>query len=400
MDIFQKALDFTEVRVARESGYYPYFRVIESESDSKVLVDGRELIMLGSNNYLGLTTHPHVRERAAEALAKYGTSCTGSRLLNGNLDIHEEFEGRLARFVGKEAALVFSTGFGANLGTISALASRHDTVVIDKDDHASIYDGCKLSYGKVERFEHNDVESLRAALERSSNNSNGNGGGALVVVDGIFSMEGDIAPLDRMLPVIREHGARLMVDDAHASGVIGPKGEGTSAHFGVTDQVDLIMGTFSKSFASLGGFIAGDAVVIDYVKHSSRPFIFSAAMAPPSVGACLGALDVMESEPQHRQRLWEVTRRMQAGYRELGFDTGTSETPVIPIILGDEMLVFEFWRRLAEEGVFVNPVRPPAVPAGRALLRTSYMATHTDAQMEFVLEAFAKIGRELGVLPA
>ncbi|MDY0341394.1 MAG: pyridoxal phosphate-dependent aminotransferase family protein [Coriobacteriia bacterium] len=398
MDIFQKARDYTEVQTARESGYYPYFRVLESESGPSVTIEGRELVMLGSNNYLGLTTHPHVRERAAAALKQYGTSCTGSRLLNGNLAIHEELEERLARFVGKEQALVFSTGFGANLGTISAIAGRHDTVVIDKDDHASIYDGCKLSYAKVERFDHNDIEALRAALERASRNTNG--GGILVAVDGIFSMEGDIAPLPEMLPLLKEFGARLMVDDAHASGVIGPTGNGTAAHFGLTDEVDLIMGTFSKSFASLGGFIAGDEPVIDYIKHNSRPFIFSAAMAPPSTGAALGALEVMETEPEHRERLWKVVKRMQAGYRELGFDTGTSETPVIPIILGDEMLVFEFWRRLLKEGVFVNPVRPPAVPQGRALLRTSYMATHTDEQMEFVLETFGRIGRELGVLQA
>ncbi|MDP2300127.1 MAG: aminotransferase class I/II-fold pyridoxal phosphate-dependent enzyme, partial [Actinomycetota bacterium] len=325
MDIFQKAWDFTDARVARQSGYYPYFQVIASESDSRVTIDGRELVMLGSNNYLGLTTHPHVRERAAEALAKYGTSCTGSRLLNGNLDIHEELERRLARFVGKERALVFSTGFGANIGTISAIVGRHDTVFIDKDDHASIYDGCRLSYGKVVRFEHNDVASLRETLSRADMNDHG---GAIVVVDGVFSMEGDIAPLPEMIPVLKEFGARLMVDDAHASGVLGPLGNGTAAHFGVTDDVDIIMGTFSKSFASLGGFIAADELVIDYVKHNSRPFIFSAAMAPPSVGACLGALDVMESEPQHRERLWEVVHRMQAGYRELGFDLGTSETPV------------------------------------------------------------------------
>jgi 8-amino-7-oxononanoate synthase len=357
-------------------------------------VNDRELIMLGSNNYLGLTTHPHVRKRAREALEKYGTSCTGSRLLNGNLDIHEELERRLAAFVGKEAALVFSTGFGTNIGTISAIVTRHDYAVIDKDDHASIYDGCKLSWGKTVRFEHNDPASLREALSRVDWEH----GGALVVVDGVFSMEGDVAPLPEMLPIVREFGARLMVDDAHASGVLGPNGEGTPAHFGLTDEVDLIMGTFSKSFASLGGFIAGDAKVIDYIKHNSRPFIFSAAMAPPSVGACLGALDVMESEPEHRERLWRIVNRMHTEYRRLGFDTGSSTTPVIPIVLGDEMLVFEFWRRLLEAGVFVNPVRPPAVPQGRALLRTSYMATHTDEQMEFVLETFGKIGRELGVI--
>ncbi len=397
MDVFQKCRDFTEADEAKASGYYPYFQIIKSESDSHVLIDGRELVMLGSNNYLGLTTHPRVREGARAALEKYGTSCTGSRLLNGNLDIHVELEERLAKFVGKQAALVFSTGFGTNLGTISSIVGRHDCVVIDKDDHASIYDGCKLSYGKVVRFEHNNVESLRTALESCTSNENG---GALVVVDGVFSMEGDIAPLPEMIPIIKEYGARLMVDDAHASGVLGPNGEGTAAHFGVTDDVDLVMGTFSKSFASLGGFIAGDANVIDFIKHNSRPFIFSAAMAPPSVGACLGALEVMETEPEHRERLWTTVRRMQSEYRRLGFDLGTSETPVIPIILGDEMLVFAFWKRLLEEGVFVNPVRPPAVPAGRSLLRTSYMATHTEAQMDFVLEAFERIGRELGVLSA
>jgi len=294
----------------------------------------------------------------------------------------------------KETALVFSTGFGTNLGTISAIVGRHDTVVIDKDDHASIYDGCKLSYGKVARFAHNDVASLRETLA----SVNTEHGGALVVVDGVFSMEGDIAPLPEMIPILKEFGARLMVDDAHASGVLGPRGEGTATHFGVTDDVDLIMGTFSKSFASLGGFIAGDSKIIDFIKHNSRPFIFSAAMAPPSVGACLGALDVMETEPQHRIRLWEIVDRMHAEYRRLGFDLGTSTTPVIPIILGDDMLVFEFWKRLMDAGVFVNPVRPPAVPQGRALLRTSYMASHTDEQMDFVLEAFERIGRELGVI--
>ncbi|GAB4289176.1 MAG: pyridoxal phosphate-dependent aminotransferase family protein [Coriobacteriia bacterium] len=394
MDIFQKCWDFTEADEAKASGYYPYFRVIESESDAQVSVDGRDLIMLGSNNYLGLTTHPHVRERARAALDEYGTSCTGSRLLNGNLDIHIELEGRLAAFVGQEAALVFSTGFQTNLGTISAIVGRHDHVVIDKDDHASIYDGCKLSYGKVHRFEHNDVASLERILASLADQP----GGVLVVVDGVFSMEGDIAPLPEMAPLCKRYGARLMVDDAHASGVLGPRGEGTAAHFGMTEDVDLVMGTFSKSFASLGGFIAGEAKVIDFIKHNSRPFIFSAAMAPPSVGACLGALDVMESEPVHRERLWKTVRRMQDGYRALGFDTGTSETPVIPIVLGDEMLVFAFWKRLLEEGIFVNPVRPPAVPQGRALLRTSYMATHTSEQMDYVLETFGRIGRELGVI--
>lgn len=394
MDLFQKCRDYTEPTLAKQAGYYPYFQVIESESDSKVRIGGRDLVMLGSNNYLGLTTHPHVREKARWALDTFGPSCSGSRLLNGNFSIHEELEARLAAFVHKEDVLIFSTGFQTNLGTISALVGRHDTAVIDKDDHASIYDGCKLSYGKVVRYEHNDMDSLRQALASVKTEH----GGVLVVTDGVFSMEGDVARLPEMAALCKEFGARLMVDDAHASGVLGPHGEGTSAHFGVTQDVDLIMGTFSKSFASLGGFIAGDAAVIDYIRHNSRPFIFSAAMTPASVGACLGALDVIETEPEHRERLWKTVRRMQVEYRRMGFDTGASETPVIPIILGDEMLVFEFWRRLLDAGVFVNPVRPPAVPVGRALMRTSYMATHTEAQMDFVLSAFEKIGRELGVL--
>ncbi|MCE5190223.1 MAG: aminotransferase class I/II-fold pyridoxal phosphate-dependent enzyme [Actinomycetia bacterium] len=394
MDLFQKCRDYIEPTLAKQAGYYPYFQVIESESDSKVRIGGRDLVMLGSNNYLGLTTHPHVRERARRALDAFGPSCSGSRLLNGNFSIHEELEARLATFVHKEDVLVFSTGFQTNLGTISALVGRHDTAVIDKDDHASIYDGCKLSYGKVVRYEHNDMNSLRETLASVKTEH----GGVLVVTDGVFSMEGDVARLPEMVALCKEFGARLMVDDAHASGVLGPHGEGTPAHFGVTEDVDLIMSTFSKSFASLGGFIAGDAAVIDYIRHNSRPFIFSAAMTPASVGACLGALDVIETEPEHRERLWKTVRRMQSEYRRMGFNTGASETPVIPIILGDEMLVFEFWRRLLDAGVFVNPVRPPAVPAGRALLRTSYMATHTEAQMDFVLSAFERIGHELGVL--
>jgi len=394
MDIFQKCYDFTEAAEARTSGYYPYFQVVEGEADSEISIGGKKYVMLGSNNYLGLTTHPHVHELASAALEKFGPSCTGSRFLNGNFTIHEELEERLVKFIGKEAVLVFSTGFQTNLGTISAIAGRHDTVVIDKDDHASIYDGCKLSYGKVARFEHNDMDSLRKTLASIDTTT----GGILVVTDGVFSMEGDITPLPEMVTLCKEFSARLMVDDAHASGVLGEHGEGTAAHFGLTDEVDLIMGTFSKSFASLGGFIAGDANVIDYIKHSARPFIFSAAMTPASVGAALGSLDVMETEPEHRKRLWATTHRMQAAYREMGFDVGASATPIIPIILGDEMLMFHFWRRLLEDGVFTNPVRPPATPPGRALLRTSYMASHTSEQMDFVLDAFKRIGAELGVI--
>jgi len=394
MDIFEKCRRFTQAAQARAAGYYPYFTPIESQQDTEVIINGRKVIMIGSNNYLGLTTHPKVKEAAAQALRKYGTSCTGSRFLNGTISLHVELEERLARFTGKEAALVFSTGFLANLGTISALVGRHDTVIIDYDDHASIVDGCQLCLGKTIRFRHNDMTALRRALEKADQKR-----GKLVVVDGVFSMEGDIAPLPEITALCKEFGARLMVDDAHSIGVLGKNGSGTASHFGLTDEVDIIMGTFSKSFASLGGFIAANAEVIDYIKHVSRALIFSASMTPASIAACLASLDIMENEPERRERLWQITRRMHREYRSLGFDIGNTQTPIIPIIIGDDMKVFIFWKRLLEEGVFVNPVRSPAVPAGRALLRTSYMATHTDEQLDRVLEAFEKVGKELGVIP-
>jgi len=394
MDIFEKCRKFTQAAQARAAGFYPYFTPIESQQDTEVIINGRKVIMIGSNNYLGLTTHPKVKEAAAQALRKYGTSCTGSRFLNGTISLHVELEERLARFTGKEAALVFSTGFLANLGTISALVGRHDTVIIDYDDHASIVDGCQLCLGKTIRFRHNDMTALRRALEKADQKR-----GKLVVVDGVFSMEGDIAPLPEITALCKEFGARLMVDDAHSIGVLGKNGSGTASHFGLTNEVDIIMGTFSKSFASLGGFIAADAEVIDYIKHVSRALIFSASMTPASIAACLASLDIMENEPERRERLWQITRRMHREYRSLGFDIGNTQTPIIPIIIGDDIKVFIFWKRLLEEGVFVNPVRSPAVPAGRALLRTSYMATHTDEQLDRVLEAFEKVGKELGVIP-
>jgi 8-amino-7-oxononanoate synthase len=394
MDIFEKCRKFTQAAQARAAGFYPYFTPIESQQDTEVIINGRKVIMIGSNNYLGLTTHPKVKEAAAQALRKYGTSCTGSRFLNGTISLHVELEERLARFTGKEAALVFSTGFLANLGTISALVGRHDTVIIDYDDHASIVDGCQLCLGKTIRFRHNDMTALRRALEKADQKR-----GKLVVVDGVFSMEGDIAPLPEITALCKEFGARLMVDDAHSIGVLGKNGSGTASHFGLTNEVDIIMGTFSKSFASLGGFIAANAEVIDYIKHVSRALIFSASMTPASIAACLASLDIMENEPERRERLWQITRRMHREYRSLGFDIGNTQTPIIPIIIGDDIKVFVFWKRLLEEGVFVNPVRSPAVPAGRALLRTSYMATHTDEQLDRVLEAFEKVGKELGVIP-
>ena len=393
MDLFRKCWEFEQADQARKAGYYPYFTPIESKQDTEVTIGGKRLIMIGSNNYLGLTTHPKVHEAALNALKKYGTSCTGSRFLNGTLDLHVELEERLASFMDTEAALVFSTGYQTNLGAITALVGRHDSVIVDYDDHASIVDGCQMSFGKTARFKHNDMDGLKKVLENANSEA-----GKLVVVDGVFSMEGDIAPLPEIVSVCRDHDARLMVDDAHSIGVLGKKGNGTASHFGLSDEVDIVMGTFSKSFASLGGFIAAKSKVIDYIKHFSRPLIFSAAMTPASVATCIAALDVMENEPERRERLWEITRKMHKEYKALGFDTGNSQTPVIPIIVGDDMRVFAFWRKLLDAGVFVNPVRSPAVPQGRSLLRTSYMATHTDEQLDRVLEMFEKIGKELGII--
>jgi 8-amino-7-oxononanoate synthase len=336
--------------------------------------------MAGSNNYLGLTTHPKVRQAAMDALQHYGTSCTGSRFLNGTLELHLELERRLAQFVGKEAALVFSTGYQTNVGTISALVGRSDFVITDKEDHASILDGCRLSYGTLRRFPHNDVEALDRLLASLPKET-----GRLVVVDGVFSMGGDIAPLPDLIAVCQKHGARLMVDDAHSIGVLGD-GRGTAAHFGVTDQVDLIMGTFSKSFASLGGFVAGDAEVMHYVQHHARSLIFSASIPPANTAAALAALEVMIEEPERARRVMAIGERMRQGFRAMGFNVGNSQTPIVPVVIGEDLKTFQAWKMLFEAGVYTNPVISPAVPEGQALLRTSYIATHTDEQ--FACSAF------------
>lgn len=391
-DLFQKCFAFTEAREAIEKGYYPYFIPLDETEGTVATYRGHKLIMCGSNNYLGLTTHPKVREAAIEAVKRYGTSCTGSRFLNGTLALHEQLEAELAEYVGKEAALVFSTGYQTNLGTISCLVGRSDVVIIDRDDHASIVDGCRLSFGEIKRFRHNDMADLKRVLESVPDDE-----GKLVVVDGVFSMGGDIAPLPEIVDLCKTYGARLMVDDAHSIGVLGG-GRGTAAHFGLTDQVDLIMCTFSKSFASLGGFIAGDAQVIDYVKHHARSLIFSASMPPSTIAACLAALDVMRTEPERIERLNENGRKMREGLSQLGFNIGRSQTPIVPVIIGDDLLTFTMWRRLFEEGVFVNPVISPAVPPKQQLLRTSYMATHTEEQLDQVLSIFEKVGKELGLI--
>ncbi len=393
VDIFAKVHEFTEAKEAMEKGYYPYFLPLDENEGTEVTYKGHRLIMCGSNNYLGLTTHPKVREAAIEAIRKYGTSNTGSRFLNGTLRLHHELEEELADFVGKEAALVFSTGYQTNLGTIQALVGRHDTVILDRDDHASIVDGAVLSQGRIKRFKHNDMADLERVLQQTDPNH-----GRLVVVDGVYSMGGDIAPLPELVKICKKYGARLMVDDAHSIGVLGPQGNGTAAHFGLTDEVDLIMSTFSKSFASLGGFIAGDYDVIHYIQHFARSMIFSASIPPANVAAARAALQIMKEEPERRERLMQIARRMKRELTNMGYNTGNSETPIIPIIIGNDMLTVYVWKYLFDEGVFVNPVLPPGVPPNKSLLRTSYMATHTDEQLDRVLEVFYKVGKETGLI--
>jgi 8-amino-7-oxononanoate synthase len=393
VDILNKCVKATEYESGlRESGYYFFFRKLESPQDSEVVVNGKRVIMIGSNNYLGLSNHPRVKEAAIHAIEKYGIGCSGSRFLNGNLEIHEELEEKLARFFQKEAALVFATGYQTNLGTISALVERNDVAIIDRYDHASIVDGSRLSFGKVQRFRHNDMGDLERVLDGTR------GKAQLIVVDGVFSMEGDIANLPAIVKLAKDYGARIMVDDAHAIGVLGNEGRGTAEHFGLENEVDLIMGTFSKSLAAVGGFIAGSAEVIRWTKHLGRSLMFSASLPPPQVAAVSAALDIIEEQPELRTRLWENSQKMHNGFKSLGYDTGSSETPIIPIIIKDTIKTYQMCKLLFEKGIFVNAVASPAVPPGRELLRTSYMATHTDGQLDKVLAAFEKVGKELGVI--
>ncbi|MGB9891439.1 MULTISPECIES: aminotransferase class I/II-fold pyridoxal phosphate-dependent enzyme [Thermodesulfovibrio] len=391
-DVFEKCFKFTIAYELQKIGVYPYFRVIESAQGPEVIMNGKKMIMIGSNNYLGLTNHPKVKEAAINAIKKYGTGCAGSRFLNGTLDIHVELEEKLARFMRKEAALIFTTGFQVNLGVISSLIGKDDVVIIDKMDHASIVDGCRLSFGEVKRYKHNDIDDLERILKESE------GKPRLVVVDGVFSMEGDIVKLPEVVALCKKYGTRLMVDDAHGIGVLGVTGRGTAEHFGLENEVDMIMGTYSKSLASIGGFIAGQKDVINYIKHFGRSFIFSASPPPASVAAVSAAIDIIESEPERREQLWKNTNKMLKGFKELGFDIGVAETPIIPVIVGEDELAFKFVMMLQEEGVFANVAVSPAVPPGKALIRTSYMATHTDEHLDRVLEAFKKVGKALGVI--
>jgi 8-amino-7-oxononanoate synthase len=391
-DLFEKCANWKEVQLVKIAGHYPYYRVIEENGGTEVVIDGKRLIMACSNNYLGLAQDPRVREAAAEAARAWGASTCGSRLLNGTLALHDELDHRLAAFLDKEAAVTFSTGFGTNLGTISSLVLRREMIFADKMVHASLVEGIHASYGDAKRFRHNNMEDLERQLAAAPADA-----GKLIVVDGVYSMEGDLADLPRIVALKRKYGARLMVDEAHGLGVMGARGRGTAEHFGVDDDADLLMATFSKSLASIGGVIAGPSDVINWIRHKARALIFSASMTPPAAAAALKALDIIEQEPERRARLWDISERVHRELRLLGFDTHPSVTPVVPIVVGEQLTNFRFWRKLTDAGLFVSPVTKPAVE--KDLVRAVFMATHTDAQVDRALEMFQRCGREVGIIP-
>ena len=394
MDLFKKCqATMREVERARQLGIYPYFTPIESGQDRRVQIEGHEYIMIGSNGYLGLASDHRLKEAAVSAIKKYGTTCSGSRFLNGTLDIHVKLEKDLAHFFQKDLAIVFSTGFQSCLGIISSITNKDDFILLDRQDHASIMDGSRLSFAQIKKYKHNDIEDLDRLLSGLPANKP-----KLIVVDGVFSMEGDMANLAEIVRLKKKHGARLMVDDAHGIGVLGKNGKGTCEHFGVLGDVDLIMGTFSKSFAALGGFVAGPEDAVTHIKHTARSFIFSASMIPASVASAQAALEIIKTEPERRERLLKITQRVLSGFRNMGFDTGNSATPVIPVIIGENERCFAFWKSLYENRIFANPVISPATPPGRALIRTTYMATHTKEDIDIVLEVFQKCGRAFGLI--
>jgi 8-amino-7-oxononanoate synthase len=378
---------------AMQAGIYPYFREIESDQDTVVTIRGKKVLMFGSNSYLGLTNHPKIKEAAKKAIDKYGTGCAGSRFLNGTLDIHIRLEERLADLVGKDGALCYSTGFQVNLGVVSVLTGRRDFVLLDELDHASIIEGSRLSFSKVLKYTHNNMDALEAKLKKCHRESL-----KLIVVDGIFSMEGDIVKLPELVTLADRYDATIMIDDAHSIGVLGKNGSGTSSHFGLTPRVDLIMGTFSKSLASLGGFIASDKETINYIKHNSRTLIFSASMTPASAASVLAAIDIMVSEPERISHLWDITRYALKGFKDAGFNTGKSETPIIPLFIRDDVKALRLTQNLLEDGIFVNPVVSPAVPKEDCLIRYSLMATHTKEQIEISIDKITKAAKKLGIL--
>jgi len=377
----------------KKAGLYPYFREIESDQDTEVVIKGKKVLMFGSNSYLGLTNHPKIKEAAKKAIDKYGTGCAGSRFLNGTLDIHIELEQRLARLVKKESVVCYSTGFQVNLGVVSILAGRNDYLLLDELDHASIIEGSRLSFSKVFKYAHNDMDALESKLKLCDPDSI-----KLIVADGIFSMEGDIVKLPEIVKLSQKYNASIMIDDAHSLGVLGKNGAGTASHFGLTDKVDLIMGTFSKSLASLGGFIAGDEDVINFIRHNSRSLLFSASMTPASVATVLCAIEIMESEPERIKHLWDLTRYANERFKNLGFDIGKSESPIIPLFIRDDIKALKMSQYLMAEGVFVNPVVSPGVPKEDSLIRFSLMATHTFDQVDIAIDKITACARKLGVI--
>lgn len=391
-DVFQKCYEYERLEQVKKSGLYPYFIPLGGHVGAEMEINGHSIIMLGSNNYLGLTDHPKIMEKSKEAIDKYGTGCTGSRFLNGTLDLHIELEDRLAKFLDKEMAITFSTGFQSNLGVISTIAGRNDIIYLDRMNHASIIDGSRMSYARNLKYRHNDHEHLRYLLE---NNRDSPG---VIVTDGVFSMEGDLADIPGLVEISREFGVRLIIDDAHGVGAMGPRGRGTAEHFGCHDEVDILVGTFSKSFACIGGFAAGPARVMDYIKHTARTMIFSASLPPAAVATVIAALDILENEPELVENSHNAAERARQGLASMGYNVGNSEAPIVPIIVGDEVQTLLFWKKLFEGGVFTNPVVSPAVANGGELLRTSYMATHTDDMIDRALDIFKKCGRELGII--
>jgi 8-amino-7-oxononanoate synthase len=391
-ELRKKIADFKEANAIREKGLYPFFRPIESAQDTEVIIEGKKVLMFGSNSYLGLTCHPKIKEAAKKAIDKYGSGCAGSRFLNGTLDIHIRLEERLAEYVGKEAAVLFSTGFQVNLGILSCVVGRNDYIFLDEYDHASIIDGSRLSFAKTLKFAHNDLDDLENKLSQLPEEAV-----KFISVDGIFSMEGDIVKLPRLTEIAEKYGATIMVDDAHSLGVIGDKGAGTASHFGLTDKVDFIMGTFSKSFASLGGFVASDAESIDYLKHRARSLLFSASMTPASVASVDAALDIIINEPEHIENLWRNTHYAKNLLDDAGFDTGKTESPIIPIFVRDNDKTFMLTQQLQNDGIFINPVVSPGVPSDASLIRFSLMATHTLSQIDEAVEKITKNAKKIGI---
>jgi 8-amino-7-oxononanoate synthase len=393
-DAFEKAYAFTRADEAEAAGMHPYFKPIAEQHGGEVVVNGRTMVISGSNDYLGLTQDERLKDAARDALNYFGTSCTGSRFLTGTLTLHEDLEQRLATFLGKESALTFSAGFLGCLSVISALTGRHDILYFDRENHACLYDGARLSYGTLRKYEHNDLDDLERLLERDTDKP----GGRMIVTDGVFSMSGHIANLPRIVQIARKYGARIIVDEAHATGVLGDHGRGTPNHFGLDNEIDIIVGTFSKSFASVGGFMAGPRAVVNFVKHKARPFIFTAALPAMQMAAALKALEIMESEPQHQVQLWDNIHYYKNKMNALGFNTLGSESAIVPVLIGDDDTALMFWKGLWEEDIFTTPSVSPGVPPGEAIIRTSVNANHTREQLDKLLHAFEVVGKRLGII--